>query len=38
MEEKLYIFGGFMDNEDGKAQSTPDDRFFYLDVSTPFDT
>jgi N-acetylneuraminic acid mutarotase len=38
IEKKLYIYGGFMDNEDAKAQSTPDDRFFYLDVSIPFDT
>ncbi|GBB96378.1 hypothetical protein RclHR1_02740009 [Rhizophagus clarus] len=38
IEKKLYIYGGFMDNEDPKAQSTPDDRFFYLDVSIPFDT
>jgi hypothetical protein len=38
IEKKLYIYGGFMDKEDAKAQSTPDDRFFYLDVSIPFNT
>jgi hypothetical protein len=38
VENKLYIYGGFMDNEAAKAQSTPDDRFFYLDVSVRFDT
>ncbi|CAG8586933.1 22591_t:CDS:2 [Rhizophagus irregularis] len=27
-----------MDKEDANAQKTPDDRFFYLDVSIPFDT
>ncbi|RGB33122.1 hypothetical protein C1646_669608 [Rhizophagus diaphanus] len=38
IEKKLYIYGGFMDKEDANAQKTPDDRFFYLDVSIPFDT
>ncbi|GBB96384.1 hypothetical protein RclHR1_02740015 [Rhizophagus clarus] len=38
IEKKLYIYGGFMDNEDPKVQSNPNDRFFYLDVSSSFDT
>ncbi|CAB4446276.1 unnamed protein product [Rhizophagus irregularis] len=38
IEKKLYVYGGFMDNENANAQKTPDDRFFYLDVSIPFDT
>ncbi|EXX52534.1 uncharacterized protein OCT59_018392 [Rhizophagus irregularis] len=36
--EKLYIYGGFMDNENANAQKTPDYRFFYLDASISFDT
>jgi hypothetical protein len=43
VEKKLYIFGGFNspiltpENETDYNQY-PDDRFFYLDVSSPFDT
>ncbi|CAB4484217.1 unnamed protein product [Rhizophagus irregularis] len=43
VDKKLYIFGGFRDNSfSDTIESTynlyPDDRFFYLDVSKPFDT
>src|SRR5215217_7600889 len=43
VEKKLYIFGGFSgpgltpENEIN-YNNNPDDRFFYLDVSIPFDT
>ncbi|CAB4382501.1 unnamed protein product [Rhizophagus irregularis] len=40
--KKLYIFGGFRDPLTDTIESTynqsPNDRFFYLDVSRPFDT
>ncbi|EXX67933.1 hypothetical protein RirG_109740 [Rhizophagus irregularis DAOM 197198w] len=42
VDKKLYIFGGFKDRLNDMIESTynlnPNDRFFYLDVSKPFDT
>ncbi|CAB4382502.1 unnamed protein product [Rhizophagus irregularis] len=43
VNKKLYIFGGFRDNPltdtiESTYNQSPDDRFFYLDVSRPFDT
>ncbi|GBB96383.1 hypothetical protein RclHR1_02740014 [Rhizophagus clarus] len=43
VEKKLYIFGGFngiilTPEIEANYNNNPDDRFFYLDVSIPFDT
>ncbi|CAB4446278.1 unnamed protein product [Rhizophagus irregularis] len=43
VEKKLYIFGGFGElnlspENETNYNKNPDDRFFYLDVSTSFDT
>ncbi|RIA95118.1 hypothetical protein C1645_734278 [Glomus cerebriforme] len=38
IENRLYIFGGFMDNADPKLLTDPNNVFFYLDMSIPFDT
>ncbi|CAB5202921.1 uncharacterized protein OCT59_030105 [Rhizophagus irregularis] len=43
VDKKLYIFGGFRDNPfsdtiESTYNQSPDDRFFYLDVSKPFYT
>ncbi|RIA95117.1 hypothetical protein C1645_734277 [Glomus cerebriforme] len=38
IEKKLYIFGGIMNYVDPILLTDPNNVFFYLDMSTPFDT